>query len=268
MFVFRAVQSLSGSVNRLVLGSVAPVAVLGEYAGAERITRVFQQGMWPVNQALYPKLTQQVHNNPGRAMRTVRLSLLFLGGLGLAFGLAIFIGAPLLVHFVLGPAFQHSVPVLRVFALWIPLIAVCTVIIFQLLLPNQLDHQFNFVNLTAGLVGIGIAFLLAPRMGAIGIAWSAVIAQVYTLMAFSVILAKAGLNPFSPATPPSGRSNRPGDFVPALAPAARTQQMRLRLQEKLAAADARIAQADQIPVPHPASQQASQEPVWPLFDKF
>ena len=72
MFVFRAVQSISGSVNRLVLGSVAPVAVLGEYAGAERITRVFQQGMWPVNQALYPKLTQQVQNNPGRAMRTVR----------------------------------------------------------------------------------------------------------------------------------------------------------------------------------------------------
>src|SRR5271156_988659 len=178
MFVFRAVQGISGSVNRLVLGTVAPVAVLGEYAGAEKITRVFQQGMWPVNQALYPKLTQQAQNNPGRAMRTVRLSLLFLGGLGLAFGLAIFIGAPLLVHFVLGPAFQHSVPVLRVFALWIPLIAVCTVIIFQLLLPNQLDHQFNFVNLTAGLVGIGIALLLAPRLGAIGIAWSAVIAQV------------------------------------------------------------------------------------------
>jgi PST family polysaccharide transporter len=269
MFVFRAVQSISGSVNRLVLGSVAPVAVLGEYAGAERITRVFQQGMWPVNQALYPKLTQQAQNSPARAMRTVRLSLLFLGGLGLAFGLAIYIGAPLLVHFVLGPAFQHSVPVLRVFALWIPLIAVCTVIIFQLLLPNQLDHQFNFVNLTACLVGIGMAFLLAPRLGSIGIAWSAVTAQVYTLIAFSVILAKAGLNPFSPATPPAGRPNRPGDFVPVLAPVARTQQMRLRLQEKLAAADARLAQPDQPAVPHPASQQVvPQKPVWPAFDKF
>src|ERR1700734_2264175 len=98
MFVFLAVQSLSGSVNRLVLGSVAPVAVLGEYAGAERITRVFQQGMWPVNQALYPKLTKQMQHNPGGAMRTVRLSLFFLGVLGLVLGLAIFFGAPLLVH--------------------------------------------------------------------------------------------------------------------------------------------------------------------------
>ena len=107
MFLFRAVQSLSGSVNRLVLGALAPVAVLGEYAGAERITRVFQQGLWPINQALYPKLAQQTHSDPRRAMRTVRLSLMFLGGLGLAFGAVIYVSAPLLVHFVLGPDFSR-----------------------------------------------------------------------------------------------------------------------------------------------------------------
>jgi PST family polysaccharide transporter len=215
MFMFRAVQSLSGSVNRLVLGTVAPVAVLGEYAGAERITRVFQQGMWPINQALYPKLTQQAQHNPQGAMRTVRLSLLFLGGLGLLFGSAIFFGAPLLVHLVLGPAFANSVSTLRVFSLWIPLIALTTVIIFQLLLPNQLDHQFNFVNVTAGLAGIGVALLLAPRFGAMGIAWSAVISQVYTLVAFSVILGRAGLNPFSSALPPAGGSGHSGHLAAA-----------------------------------------------------
>jgi polysaccharide transporter, PST family len=215
MFLFRAVQSLSGSVNRLVLGTVAPVAVLGEYAGAERITRVFQQGMWPVNQALYPKMTQQAQNNPGNAMKTVRLSLLFLGALGLIFGLAIFFGGSLLVHLVLGQAFQNSVPVLRVFALWIPLVALSTVIIFQLLLPNQLDKEFNIVNFTAALVGIGAALLLAPRFSAIGIAWSAVIAQLYTLVAFSFVLARAGLNPFAPAD--GARPTRSAILIPVLA---------------------------------------------------
>src|SRR5882757_11588032 len=170
MFLFRAVQGLSGSVNGLILGSVAPVAALGEYAGAERITRVFQQGMWPVNQALYPKLTQQAQNDPQGALKTVRLSLFFLGALGVLFGGAIFLGAPLLVRLALGPAFEEAVPVLRVFSLWIPLTGLCTVITFQVLLPNHLDNQFNFVNVTAGLLGIGAALLLAPRFGAIGIA--------------------------------------------------------------------------------------------------
>jgi polysaccharide transporter, PST family len=210
MFLFRAVEGLSGSVNRLVLGAVAPVAMLGEYAGAERITRVFQQGMWPVNQALYPKLTQQTQNDPRQAIKTVRISMLFLGVLGLVLGLAIFFAAPLLVRLVLGPAFHDSVPVLRVFALWIPLVALCTVIIFQLLLPNQLDSQFNVVNFTTALVGIGAAFLLAPEWKAIGIAWAAVIAELYTLVAFCYIVWREGLNPFS------NRQSRSPIFLPAL----------------------------------------------------
>ncbi len=196
MFLFRAVQGLAGSVNRLVLGSVAPVATLGEFAGAERLTRVFQQGLWPVNQALYPRLTRQVQDDPNRAMNTVKISLFLLGGLGLAFGLVIYLAAPLLVRFVLGPAFHDSVPVLRVFALYIPMLALSTVMIFQLLLPNQLDNQFNFVNATSGVIGVIAAFLLAPKFQAVGIAWAAVASQVYALLAFSVVLVRADLNPF------------------------------------------------------------------------
>jgi PST family polysaccharide transporter len=218
MFLFRVVQGFSSSVNGLVLGSLAPVAALGEYAGAERITRVFQQGMWPVNQALYPKLTQQAQNNPGRSMQTVRLSLFLLGGLGLALGMAIFIGAPLLVRLVLGPAFQGSVPVLRVFSLWIPLIALSTVVVFQLLLPNHLDNRFNFVNFTAVLLGIVVSLLLTPRFKAVGIAWSAVAAQLYTLIAFSVVAGRAGLNPLARASHVSAHSPRAAVLVPALAP--------------------------------------------------
>ena len=218
MFVFRIVQGLSGSANRLVLGSVAPVATLGEYAGAERITRVFQQAMWPVNQALYPKLTHQAQSNPAEAMKTVRLSLLSLGGVGLVFALAMFFGAPGIVRLVLGPDFKDAVPVLQVFAAWIPLTALCTVLTFQVMLPNQLDNQFNLVNLTAGLVGIVTALLLAPSFRAVGIAWSAVAVQIYTLIAFSVALSRTGLNPFALSTSQRPRPPRSATQAPARAP--------------------------------------------------
>jgi PST family polysaccharide transporter len=197
MFLFRAAQGLTGSLNGLVLGWVAPLAALGQYAGAERISRVFQQGLWPINQALYPKLSKQMRDDRHDAMKMVRLSLFFLGGLGLLFGLILFFSAPLLVHVVLGHAFHGSVAPLRVFSLWIPLVALSTVLTFQLLLPNQLDYQFNAVIVTAGLLGFGSALLLAPIYQAAGIAWSAVISQLYSLIAFSVILTRAGLNPFT-----------------------------------------------------------------------
>jgi hypothetical protein len=53
------------------------------------------------------------------------------------------------------------------------------------------------VILTAGLLTFGGALLLAPGFQAVGLAWSAVGAQLYTLVAFSVVLARAGLNPFA-----------------------------------------------------------------------
>ncbi len=205
--------AICGSINRLVLGSVAPVAALGEFAGAERMTRVFQQGLWPVNQALYPRLTKQMQDNPGQAMKTVKFSLLLLGGLGLAFALVMYLGAPFLVRFVLGPAFPASVEVLRVFSLYIPLIAISTVIIFQVLLPNQLDNQFNFVNSTAGVLGVVAAFLLAPRFRGVGIAWSAVAAQLYALSAFAFVLGRAGLNPFAPGATAPARAPSVSDLA-------------------------------------------------------
>jgi polysaccharide transporter, PST family len=229
MFLFRVVQSLAGSVNRLVLGTVAPIAVLGEYAGAERITRVFQQGLWPVNQALYPKLTKQTQNDPRGALHTVRLSFVFLGALGLVLGLMLFFGAPLLVHFVLGRAFQDTIPALRVFAFWIPLCALTTVATFQLLLPNQLDKQFNIVNFSAVFLNIVAALFLAPRFGAVGIAGSSVISQSYTLVAFAIVLARAGLNPFASTAK-----------MPSRLPASESdadQEMELLLHERLSDAE-------------------------------
>jgi PST family polysaccharide transporter len=112
------------------------------------------------------------------------------------FGGAIFLGAPLLVRLALGSDFHDAVPILRVFSLWIPLTGLSTVVTFQLILPSQLDRQFNIVNFTAALVNIFAALLLGPPYGAIGIAWSAVIGQIYTLSAFAVILWRANLNPF------------------------------------------------------------------------
>ena len=63
--------------------------------------------------------------------------------------------------------------------------SLCTVMIFQLLLPNHLDKQFNLVNITAALLGIVSTLLLAPSHKALGVAWSAVAVQLYTCLLYT-----------------------------------------------------------------------------------
>jgi hypothetical protein len=83
-----------------------------------------------VNQALYPKLTHQTENDPAGATKTVRLSLVFWAASVWLSGSLCFTER-LLVRLARGPGFDNSVSVLRVFAFWIPLVALSTVVIFQ-----------------------------------------------------------------------------------------------------------------------------------------
>jgi hypothetical protein len=68
---------------------------------------------------------------------------------------------------VLGSAFQDSVTVLRVFALWIPLTALSPSSPSIYFCP---DNQINIVNLTSAMVGIAAAVRSAPRFSAAGTA--------------------------------------------------------------------------------------------------
>ena len=85
---------------------------------------------------------------------------------------------------------------------------------FQLILPGQLDSQFNIVNFTAALVNIFAALLLGPPYGGVGVAWSAVICQIYTLFAFAVIVWRAGLNPFPSSSMVTAVRPRPEGLAP------------------------------------------------------
>jgi hypothetical protein len=78
------------------------------------------------------------------------------------------IGYSPLLRLALGPGFENSVSVLRVFAVWIPLIALSTVLIFQVLLPNHLDNHFNLATFTSALVSIGLQCYLHRALVPLG----------------------------------------------------------------------------------------------------
>jgi PST family polysaccharide transporter len=197
MFLFKASQSLMTSANGVILGFVASPAAVGLYSGADKIRQVAGQAMWPITQALFPHQSQQVTQDPVRSLKTVRMSMLVLGSMSAFAGLAIALGAPLLVHLALGPEFKAAIPALRIFGLLIPLMTLGSVVVFQWMLPLGMDHRFNFIVFTAGLVNVAVGLVLASKFSVLGMAVTAVIAQLYALAAMEVILRRARVSPFS-----------------------------------------------------------------------
>ena len=197
MFLFRSAVSLYTVGNTFILGFFAPPLIVGYYAGAEKISKAFLGLMGPVSQALYPRLSHLIQHSRAEAARLVRTSMGVMGVSGVVIGLAVFILAPLLVRILLGEGYEPAVPVLRVFALLPPLMALSSVLGIQWMLPLGLDRPFNAIILGAGLVNLCLAMFLAPRFAHLGMAWAVVISEAFVTGGMYLFIWKRALDPFT-----------------------------------------------------------------------
>lgn len=181
MFVSSSAIGLYSSGNAFILGLFVPPSIVGYYAGAEKMIRAAIQLFQPPYQALFPRVSNLVHTNQERAFRLIRLSTLLFGGLGLGGGVAIFFAAPWLVRIILGGGYDASIPMLRLLAILLPLIAANTVTGGLWMVPHAMDRAVELVTLGAGVVNIGLAVLLAPHLMGLGVAGAVVLAELFVI---------------------------------------------------------------------------------------
>jgi PST family polysaccharide transporter len=192
MFLFRSAVSLYTTANTFILGLFVPPAVVSFYGGAERSNKAAQAFMQPLSLALFPRMSHLITSNLARAAQVARHTLLLFGGLALVIGASIAMLAPLLIRIVLGPGYGPAVPVFQVLAILLPLIAISNVLGVQWMWPLGMDRAVNRIIMSAGLLNIVLAVWLAPRYGAVGIAWAVVMAESFVTLAQAVVLHRSG----------------------------------------------------------------------------
>src|SRR5690242_19089697 len=128
MFLLAGALSFYTIGNGFILGLFGTSTVVAYYVGAERICKAFGNLLLPMSQAIFPRTSYLAAGARPHAARLARSSLLIMGTIGCAWGVAAFFGAPLLVHLLLGPGFEPAVPVLRILALLPPLVAISNVL--------------------------------------------------------------------------------------------------------------------------------------------
>jgi PST family polysaccharide transporter len=204
MFLFRSSMSLYTTGNAFILGLFVSPQLVGYYAGAEKISKALLGLLNPVSLTLYPRLSHLVHQSRERAARLARIGVMVMGGGGVLMGGVIFLGAPLLVHLVLGRNFEAAVPVLRILALLAPLISLSNVFGIQWMLPLGMDRAFNTIILLAGVINVILAVILAPVYSDIGMAWAVVSAEAFVTGGIYLLLRWQKLDPMSYASPVEG----------------------------------------------------------------
>ncbi len=199
LFLSKVSISVYTAGSAFILGLLANHVAVGYYNAGERIARGVLGVIGPISQAAYPRFSKIAAGSKQRAIFWGGRMLVAMGAVGLIVSVVLFLAAPVLGEYVLGPGYERSVPVIRVLSLVPFLVALSNVLGIQLMVPLRLDRPFLLIVTGAAVVNIGLAILLVPLWLEVGMALAAVLAEVFVTVSMLAVLYRHGLNPFSPA---------------------------------------------------------------------
>jgi PST family polysaccharide transporter len=194
-FVTTAAISLYTSGNAFVLGLLTNSVAVGYYSAAEKIVTSVAGLLGPLSQAVYPRFSRLARESRTRTLQWARRMLALTGTASLLLSIALFVGAPFIVSVVLGPKYGASAAVIAIMSPLPVLLAISNVLGVQLLFPFGHEKKVLSIVLAAGLLNIGLAFLLAPRWHASGMAAAVVISEAVVTLGYFAWAWKSNLNP-------------------------------------------------------------------------
>ncbi len=198
MFLMRISVMMQSAGNAFLLGLLVAPQQVAFFVAGEKLCRPAAWLLQPVNVALLPRLSQLAGQSPDQAKALAGLSILLMATVGLGLGVVIGVAAPWLVELLFGPQYDAAVAVMRIMALIVPLIVLNAALISQWLVPHGLDRPLNLVILSAAALNLALALTLAPRFGALGMAWVTVLGEGYILVGLWLALHRHGLKPIAP----------------------------------------------------------------------
>jgi PST family polysaccharide transporter len=176
-FFTTAAISLYTSGNAFILGLLTNPVAVGYYSAAEKIVTAVAGLLGPLSQAVYPRFSRLARESRVHTFHWARKMLALTGSASLVLSVLLFVGAPLIVSIVLGPKYTPSAAVIAILSPLPVLIAVSNVLGVQLMFPFGHERKVLAIVVAAGLVNIALAFLLAPRWQASGMATAAVVSE-------------------------------------------------------------------------------------------
>jgi PST family polysaccharide transporter len=142
LFFARAASGLYLQANTLILSVMAPPAAVAAFGGAERIVRAAINLLIPITQAVFPRLSMLAKSAPEQALRETRWLLAGLVSVATCGAVIATFLAASIVHLLLGPSFDTSVPVMQLLVLTIPLVSAGGVLGLYWALPWRHERLF------------------------------------------------------------------------------------------------------------------------------
>ena len=175
----------AGFINRadfLMLERMSDLSQVGLYGVAYKVTNLLETFPLILMSTLYPLMSRYAVEDTDKLRRLFRKGTLYLGLVALVLGVAVTLGAPLIVHYLFGPQFAEAARPLAILV-W------ATAFMYLALIGGMvtLSLKRERTNLTILCVGAVLNFSLnlvwIPRWGCVGAALSTTVTFFFILVA-------------------------------------------------------------------------------------
>lgn len=195
---FRVAETSYTSCNSLLLGFFAPPAVVGLYAGADKIARSMLIALLdPVQRSLYARVSRVLAISRTRAAAIVRVSALATAAVATAVSAVLFLRAPQVSRLLLGPEFTDAVPALRILLIVPVAVAWKWSIALNWMVPVGESRDFNRVIAGSAVLHLTATAILVPRFGHGGMAAAVALTECAIPLCVYAILRRRRLDPFA-----------------------------------------------------------------------
>ena len=190
IFLSTAAISLYTNTNAVLLGILTNHSAVGLFSAADKIRLACQSLITPLSNAVYPRVSALMAQNPGAGLALVRKILLIQGGLTFGLSCGLWLLAPWTVQLIMGEQFDAAVSVLRVLSPLPFLVGLSNVFGIQTMLPLGMKKPFSRIVMASGLINIILMLILAPRWEAEGVAAAVLLTEGLVTLVMALVLRK------------------------------------------------------------------------------
>jgi len=171
-----------------ILGLFASSSAVGYFSAADKIIQAVKGIYAPVSQAIYPFISQKVHQNRRAGLMFIRKVAVIAGSGMFILSLVLFVFADQVVLLVLGQGYQESVLLLRIMAPLPFVITLSNIFGIQTMLNLGYKKAFSQILFLAGVTGLFLSALLVSAYKSIGSSVVMLIVEVMVLLSMALYL--------------------------------------------------------------------------------
>ena len=194
IFVSSVAINLYTASSVVFLGLLTNNTMVGYYSGAKKIIDNITQLFSPVMQGIYPYVSKKVAVSQEEAVAFLRKVTRFMGLGNLAISIILLVFADFFVTLLLGPAYHHSVILLRIMAFLPLLIGLSQVFGVQVMMNFGMQKEFSRILILASILNLTIICPLIFFVQATGVAAAVTITEFFVTAAMYRTVKRNGID--------------------------------------------------------------------------